>query len=495
MILHVYTSGKLATIEHKNGVNTVTSKVCDIESIPMGDTYVEDLYSFDCQYGYLFGEITDKLPGFIIRRGGYIFHSAEKIVSPNISKFVLKNGIEGDNRAEMIANAIIFNSYNHLFKAKKAPISYVTELVRKPLRQYYKKGSPLVRAQEQLEEDEELFNAVKQANRGCGILSNIREQDKIHTNIYCGDIKSDYIYHMLTRTYPTGRATKCAFDYIKEGYRYLVHVKGTFCNSNNKIIIPLYLTYIIDNDVCNAADVFTDSNGKVTFLKSIDCWMTDIDYLLFKKYYNCKTLVVTECYKWCADYLPAFFTDFIYSAFERKEINKDGLAKIILNSMYGVTDSLFTSSKKDTWNYLIGTWTCSYARETQYKLIEMSSSYYSAIDSFYQDNFFDYSDYNNSIVEEIVSLGYKPINDNIVPGIVVAEEHGQMRVQGINRYVVDDELKVSGCVVNTFPIEEFTPDAIIPNGLKLVDRDYKNHVVNIEYKDYSLIKESINDLL
>lgn len=495
MLLYVYTKGILATINHNGKENIVTSEKCELNNIPSGDIYVEDLLSFDCEHGYLFGtyDAENSLSGKLIKRGMYTFHSAELIVAKDINKYLKNNPqLEGKNRAESIANAIINNSLNHLFKARKAPISVITEQVRKPLRNI-KHITEYRISQIQLEEDEELFNAVKQANRGCGILSNVKKQDKIHTDIFCGDIKSDYPYHMLTREYPYGVAKKVPFTGFTSGYRYLVRVKASECWANNSTVIPLYATYALDKNICDIRNCFTDSNGKLIYINKLDCWMTDVDYLLFRKYYKCKSVDIIDCYRWSAELLPEEWRKFIYDAFERKELHNDGLAKILLNAIFGVTDSLFTTSKKDTWSYLLGTWTCSFARETQAKLVEDTHAFYSAVDSFYHDEYYNYDNYNNEVLEEMIKLGYKPVNGK-VPGMVVTEEHKQMRVQGINRYVLDDTLKCSGCIVDTFPIEEFTKTAIIPKGLLIVKRDYKTHTVTKETEDYNLatIAEDIN---
>lgn len=490
MKISTWSDNKLTTwVKNKRGIVTITVDDCDKDNIPEGITYVEDLKIFDHTIGYKYGDITESTDSrgesMTIERGAWKFYSAEKIISANIEEYLSYHpDCIAESRAETLMNCILLNTDN-LRGYKKAPKSYITIFVRNPIRALGRNVMyDFIESQKDLEKNDKLYRAVKQANRGCTICANVKEQDKIHTNVSIGDIKSNHPYLLLTRKFPIGKAAHTgAIKELNDNFAYIVRVHAKNVKINNTLYSTLTKKYLVEKCDYKYNEFLLDSNNRAEFIPDLCCWMTDVDFKLFLSIYSADSVEVVDSYRWFKKAIPDELFNLIFKAFMRKESSHDPFAKILLNAIFGVMDSTYINSNYDNWSYLVGTWVCSYARENQMRLIDKYDGFYSAVDSVFTDSDIDVTDWNNRIIKEFETLNIRPVNGKL-PGMIEVEHHDKVRVQGVNRYMKDDELCCSGCVVDRFDINEFDKYFSIPRG-RVNYRFNKDHTVTKVVTDYS----------
>ena len=139
----------------------------------------------------------------------------------------------------------------------------------------------------------------------------------------CMDFASSYPYCALAFKYPSEKfwkiKTKMSADYIRRNAdRYCMIFKIKVTNLDLKDLhFPMPVlshakSELTLNAICD--------NGKVLRADYFECYMTEIDFLLFDQIYKYdeKTIQFEDVYASYKDYLPKWFTDYVYQCFINK---------------------------------------------------------------------------------------------------------------------------------------------------------------------------------
>ena len=159
------------------------------------------------------------------------------------------------------------------------------------------------------------------------------------------DEASAYPYVMLSEKYPMEKfaplGEPCSIDDIlsnADDYAYmfkLILIKPKL--KNNDIAMPA-LQY---SKCTQTVNVVLD-NGRILCAEYAEIWLNEIDLEVIAQQYDYKSAVCVDVYFAEKDYLPRWFTDFIYQCFVDKTNLKGGdpvlyaIAKAKLNSLYGM---------------------------------------------------------------------------------------------------------------------------------------------------------------
>lgn len=283
--------------------------------------------------------------------------------------------------------------------------------------------------------------------------NNRHEMGWIHEAI-CKDFASSYPYWMLVGKYPmekfieTGAMTFEEILKYKDEYAFMIEV--TFYNARLKddgIPMP-YLQY----SKCLATYNDISDNGRILCATLCTIRVSEMDLDIILDQYDFDTYEITKLYTSKKDYLPRWFTDYVYECFKDKTMLKGGdptsyaLAKAKLNSLYGMC---VQRPLRDNWieDYQTGQFTC----ETQtgeedydkyinritsilpyqwgmwvtihaaYALFKLSKCIaddglwlYSDTDSIYATKWDDerLKAYNNEVIERTHARGYEGISHN-----------------------------------------------------------------------------------
>lgn len=193
--------------------------------------------------------------------------------------------------------------------------------------------------------------------------------ERIIKNVICHDFSSSYPAVMLTEKYPAEAFQPyedCSLDDIIEmsdDYAFMfklilmgdgerpIHLK----NLREPMPVLQFSKCIkIVNDVLD--------NGRVLEADYVEIYVNEIDARIIKEQYSWSKHICTEVYYARKDYLPRWFTDYVYTLYYDKCTLKNGdpvlyaLAKAKLNSLYGmcVQKSLKENLVED---YLTGEYT------------------------------------------------------------------------------------------------------------------------------------------
>lgn len=173
--------------------------------------------------------------------------------------------------------------------------------------------------------------------------------DKIYTGgepVRCWDLASSYPFALISEKYPSEKFTPYPDckpeDIVKasEDFGFMFHLIGYMVELKDGNIPMPYLQFSKADKTINALV----DNGRIIKADYIDICVTEIDlkiissqYQWNQKYTQCTNVVFAH-----KDYLPRWFTDFVFSLFRDKTLLKGGdkvlyaLAKSKLNSCYGM---------------------------------------------------------------------------------------------------------------------------------------------------------------
>ena len=239
-------------------------------------------------------------------------------------------------------------------------------------------------------------------------------------------------------------------------------------------------------------------NGRILCAEYLEIYLNEIDLQVIAKQYDLtKRAAVTEVYYAVKDYLPKWFTDYVYECFEAKCKLKGGdpvlysIAKSRLNALYGmccqksvkqmINEIYVTNDAEELYDgdyvidedynereeyekykkkpntvlpYQWGIWVTSYALRSLFELGECCEFWwYSDTDSCYGSNWDEskVEAYNNKCKEELKNNGYGPV---VIDGkefwCGIAEDDGiykEFITLGAKRYACryasDDKLKIT----------------------------------------------------
>lgn len=173
--------------------------------------------------------------------------------------------------------------------------------------------------------------------------------DEIFTDgqqVQCYDITSSYPFALISEKYPAEcfrPVMDCKPEKIlKESSNYAYMF--VFCAFDIKLKDPFFpMPYLQYSKTYRTINELTD-NGRIVQADYVEIPICDVDLKILAQYYtwNEKYTVCENVICACKEYLPRWFTDFIFKLFEEKTQLKGGdavlyaLAKSKLNSCYGM---------------------------------------------------------------------------------------------------------------------------------------------------------------
>ena len=203
-----------------------------------------------------------------------------------------------------------------------------------------------------------VYNLLIQAFMGGYTHANYLYADQIVGNVDSWDFTSSYPYVLVTHKYPATKFKLCRIkseQQLLPNMAYLMVVK--FTNVKSK-----YFNNFLSFSKCREIVGGKYDNGRIISAKSLVATLTDIDFKLIRKAYECEYEIL-ECYYSILRYLPKQFIDFVldkyvlktqYKGIEEKkqEYNRQ---KSMFNALYGMS---VTNNIRDevTYDNLTG-WT------------------------------------------------------------------------------------------------------------------------------------------
>lgn len=325
--------------------------------------------------------------------------------------------------------------------------------------------------------------------------------DKLIFNVICRDFSSSYPFVMLSEKYPMEKFTKaddCTIDYIlkdsSNAYMFKLTMAGEF-DSDGNCIRPIELRNVhnpmpaLQFSKCVKVINPIIDNGRILQADYVEIYLNELDVSIINEQYKIPYHICTEVYYAYKDYLPRWFTDYVYSLYEAKCKLKKGdpvlysIAKSKLNSLYGmcvqrsIQDNLvedyvtgeyepekiidkngepmddealynkYVNNRNSILPYQWGVWVTSYAMKNLFTLAKATIDenlqwgfVYSDTDSIYSTywNEEELNKYNESCKKKLKDNGYGPVlYDETEYWLGVAEFDGayrEFKVLGAKRY-------------------------------------------------------------
>jgi len=349
-------------------------------------------------------------------------------------------------------------------------------------------------------------------------------KEVIDTFVKCYDFTSSYPFCMIAKKFPMTTFQKfddCKCDDIldhADNYAFMFKlILYKFKLKDEFESMPVLQHSKIENGINLVLD-----NGRILCGGYVEIYITEQDLDIIKRQYTWEKHLCTDVYYSVKDYLPRWFTDYVYELFKNKTMLKGGdpvdyaLAKAKLNSLYGMCvqkaiqqdivedyetgdfttkkqnkaelyKSKYIDNKRKILPYQWGVWVTAYALHNLFELfecVEPSEGYdhaiYTDTDSCYAHawNESKLNAYNDKCKNELLANGYDAVRVNDKEywlGVAVSEgvkdEYSQFRVQGAKRYcgrsLKDGELHItvagvpkSGAKCLNDNIENFQKDFI-----------------------------------
>lgn len=338
-------------------------------------------------------------------------------------------------------------------------------------------------------------------------------------NIKAKDFSSSYPFCLLARRYPMERFSKtsdCSIDHVlKYGDKYAFIFKLILVNVRLKSdAIPMpALQYSKCTQTVNAVE----DNGRILTAKYAEIYTNETDLKIIAEQYTFDAAACTEVYSSKKDYLPRWFTDYVFECFKDKCELKGGdpvlysIAKAKLNSLYGMIcqhpcrlmiEEDYTTgeyAKDETQNleelyekytkkftsilpYQWGVWVTSYAFENLFTLGKCVDGIwlYSDTDSAYATGWDEekVASYNQKCKDELAANGYGAVKVNDKEfWLGVAEndgEYSQFRCAGSKRYCVRYARTPENVKKKTAGKLKLTVAGVPKKGVKCLKNNIKN---------------------
>ena len=316
--------------------------------------------------------------------------------------------------------------------------------------------------------------------------------DKLRKYVRCYDFSSSYPAVMLTEKYPMERFSEydnCELDEILEQadeYAFmfkLIMVKPRLRDRHNPMP-PLQFSKCSIEDTCCINPVV--DNGRILSADYIEIFTNEIDGQLIFDAYECENdkYLCSKVYMSQKDYLPRWFTDYVYQLYSDKCTLKTGdpvlynIAKAKLNSLYGmcvqrsiretIVEDYVTGEYKEeipinietgqpyterelydkyvnNYNsflpYQWGVWVTSYAMKNLFDLAKCCETFcYSDTDSIYGQTWDEnkIKAYNETCLEKLLLNNYNPVEfegKSYIPGVAEFDgDYSEFKTLGAKRY-------------------------------------------------------------
>ena len=307
----------------------------------------------------------------------------------------------------------------------------------------------------------------------------------INTIVSCYDFASSYPFVMLTEKYPMEKFKPfrdCKLYDILDSNEHAFMFKLILIRPHLKSdFIPMP---VLQFSKCKTVNALQD-NGRILKADYIELYTNEVDATIIRDQYTWDADMCIEVEYAYKDYLPRWFTDYIFELFRLKCELKGGdpvlyaLAKARLNSLYGLTcqhsiketinenyktgefkadDTIdaraeyekYLNNKNNILPYFWGCWVTSYAMKNLFELgkcikedSKISHWIYSDTDSIYSDSW-DLEKvevYNERAKQKLLSNNYGPVNiggKDFWLGIAehkpLEDDYTEFRVNGAKRY-------------------------------------------------------------
>lgn len=266
------------------------------------------------------------------------------------------------------------------------------------------------------------------------------------------DFASSYPFIMISEKFPCNK-------FEEMGSMSPAHILKYSKDNAYIFKFVAYNIEIKDNDIpmpalqfskcVSSVNAITD-NGRVLQAEYIEIWLTEIDLEIIAKQYKVEKSICVDCLCSRKDYLPRWFTDYVFELFQAKTQLKGGdpvlysIAKATLNSLYGMCcqrpikqlivenyktgEYLIDQAQDDediynkyvrrytsVLNYQIGIWVTAYAMRNLFTLGKCCGHWlYSDTDSCYgQDWDTDaVNRYNEECRKKLIKNGYGAVQHN-----------------------------------------------------------------------------------
>ena len=273
--------------------------------------------------------------------------------------------------------------------------------------------------------------------------------DKITDQVICRDFTSSYPYVMLTEKYPMTRfymyKPKVSIDeLIRNSEKYAFMTKLIMVNphiKDNSVVMP-----VLQSSKCVKMINPVIDNGRILSANYVEIYLTDVSLKLIKDQYHWDQHICIDTYYARKQYLPRWFTDYIFKLFRDKSELKGvdplnyALAKAKLNSCYGmcvqkaisddINEDYLTGEYTISCNYNVekyneylnnrnkflpyqwGVWVTEYAMQNLHTIGKMCEDWiYSDTDSVYGVNWDEdqIEAYNDACRKKLTDNGYDAI--------------------------------------------------------------------------------------
>lgn len=168
--------------------------------------------------------------------------------------------------------------------------------------------------------------------------------DRLILNVICRDFSSSYPYTMLSEKFPMEKFAEfhdCSLDDIlsmSDDYAFmfkLTLVHPRLKDAHNPMPVLQFSKCVEKINPIN-------DNGRILEADYIEIYVDEVDASIIKEQYSWDKHICTEVIYASKDYLPRWFTDYVYKLYSDKCTLKDGdpvlysIAKAKLNSLYGM---------------------------------------------------------------------------------------------------------------------------------------------------------------
>lgn len=272
----------------------------------------------------------------------------------------------------------------------------------------------------------------------------------------CRDFTSSYPYSLISSKFPMGKFRKVEGDHWDvteilshaDDYAYILNLSATHVRLKD----PRYPMPMLQKSKLLHSELATEDNGRIMSAAFVSIMFNEYDLDLFLRMYDFDKIRITDVYYTHKDYLPRWFTDYLYQLFIDKSQLKGidpinyGIAKSKFNACYGLSvqrpvridiiedyesglysqdqgDNLEEKYKKWSENfnnilpYAWGVWCTS---ESMHRLYELADCIdyehggiweYSDTDSVYASKWDEekLATYNASVRDKLKDRGYGPV--------------------------------------------------------------------------------------
>ena len=296
--------------------------------------------------------------------------------------------------------------------------------------------------------------------------------------VSCLDFTSSYPFVMLTRKYPMGNFLPIADvtpDHIirnMDDFAFMFRLTLINVRLKDRAYPMPPLQY---SKCTKCVDELLD-NGRILRAGMIEIYLTEIDFQIIYDRYDFDLIKINDCYFCKKDYLPRWFTDYIFQLFKDKCTLKGKdpqnymISKGKLNSCFGmcvqkpISEEIEEDYQTGEYNiaddfdpeyeynkyiknyrkvlpYQWGIWVTSYAFENLFKLGGMAKEWiYTDTDSVYSIGWNEEAvkAYNDNCLQQLKANGYGAVEYEgkcyILGQAVLDGEYTEFRILGAKRY-------------------------------------------------------------